>query len=143
MAEEETSVQTMPLDELRRRTTLVHRLLRAAREEVQRAAGGDDARALRLQAILAEVQELLPGLVHEAAGESDPQHPSGPALAHDDDAPPASLSSAQMARARRILGELQEGIERMDLLDSIGRGIDELLAMIEASQGELLRQRHG
>jgi hypothetical protein len=139
------NVETMPLHELRARVQQVHRLLRVARDEVHGSLAGASQGKVeqciaRLHAIFGEVQELLPGLVRDRVDEAGPPSIAGPAAPPEDDDPAASLTAEEVARAKQLLKELREGMERMDLLDSIGRGIDELLEMIEAGRAELRRQ---
>jgi hypothetical protein len=143
-----TDVEEMPIQELRARTREVHRLLRAAREDVRASLASHvpastEACIARLHAVFGKVSELLPGLVVAGldAANGDPAAPASIRLpAPKDDAAPDSLTPAEVLRARRLMGELREGMERMDLLASIGSGIDELLEMIEASREELRRQ---
>ena len=142
-------VEEMPIEELRARTREVHRLLRAARDDVRgELASASHASAeaciARLHEMFGRVEGLLPGVL--AAGrDADVGEGMGPVSERgitipSSEEPPDSLTPAEVLRAKQLMQELREGMERMDLLASVERGIDELVGMIEATRQEL-RQR--
>ena len=137
----DATVDQMPLDELRARARDVHSRLEAAREEVRVAvaaptAARADACVQRLLATLAHVRALLPGLTLGSSPESkrrmdvaENELRDAPVL--DRKLPAPHLSDEEVLRARAILAELREGMERLDLLAQVEGEIDELVEMIE------------
>ena len=157
MAETEPAtmgVDAMPLEELRARTRDVHVLLRATSDDVRAvltdpSAGSADVCVARLLDALARVQSLLPGLSllspeskrrlelpgggpeeHGTSATQPPPPPQVPPIPH-------RLTELEIARAREILAELKDGIERVDLLGSVAGAVEDLVAAIEGRRQAL------
>jgi hypothetical protein len=139
----------MPIGELRTRTRDVQALLQDAREEVERTASVSlpdpvlAASVSRLTETLDRVQELLPGIAR-LSPESMRRLDAEETALRTSSKPPAPrvdrLSDSEVARAQEILAELREGMERMDLLQGVVEGIEDLVARIEEGRAELGRR---
>jgi hypothetical protein len=143
------SVDEMPLDELRTRARDVHDLLRSAREDVDAALAEPSASAVescvaRLLEALANVRALLPGLTllspdsrRRLALDAGP--PPGDDVPSIEDAraahpAPHTLNDVEIARAKEILAEMKDGIERIELLGGVADSVEELVVAIEAGR---------
>lgn len=145
------TVHEMPLEELRARARDVDALLRSAREELARALGGThadlDACVVQLGGALARVEELLPGAV-SASPESVRRLEAEDRAAREstsraDQERARRLSDVEVARAQALLAELRDGLDRMQVLQSVGDAVDEVVAMIERARAELRAKRAG
>jgi hypothetical protein len=147
------NVHDMTLDELRARTRDVQLLLDGARDEVRSAASAAasaealEASLSRLTDTLARVQELLPGIARLSPESLRRLDAEEHALAGSSSRPPppreGRLSDSEVARAQEILAELRDGMQRMDLLQGVIDGIEDLVARIEEGRAELARRAAG
>jgi hypothetical protein len=143
------SIHDMPLDELRTRTNDVRMLLLEARMDVESASSASasqpslEASVARLSETLARVQELLPGIARLSPESMRRLDAEEIALRTPTERPPpreGRLSASEVARAQEIIAELREGMERMDLLQGVVEGIEDLVARIEEGRAELGRR---